>query len=480
MRRLLLVYSFIFSLISVQAQQFEPCPVNTYNQTLAEICIQGEKPRDIIKNLSGKEKKKAKELFEGRSEFLRSLMKRGYFIYESPILDYVNTIYQKLAMANSEIDANGLILLSRSNSINAFSAGNGILVVNLGLINQVKSVDELAFVIGHELSHDVRAHGDEKILAQARVIADKERSKEIKKIIRSEYRVYSQLKDYYLPGMLAQMQYSREKELEADGLGLQYAQNAGFTLSGAIDCLYMLDKSDESVYNEKFNWHGYAVQHPCEINPYWESNSQESSLGNFQIEEEDYVERLKSHPDCVNRVSALRSHFSVVDSSAVQDLRAQFPEIKKSVKYELVASGMALNNYGYALYHGVQQLRLDPTDSYMMGLVTYLYADLAYLKLLWQAGKVLSPADVKNHPADYYDFLSVIWELSPNETSCLASRVWNSCKSDLPEDWNIAISSLLNYVDGEKEEADVAAKNYLNNYKGEKFTEKMQLLLQRK
>lgn len=480
MRRFLLFFLFLISVDFAFGQAFAPSPIVKYNEDLKALCKNAEKPKELLGGLSSKEKKKAKELFEGRSEFLISLMESGYFIFDNPIRDYLNSITDKMVEANPALNPDFFILLSRSNDINAFSIGNGVLVVNLGLINQVKSVDELAFVMGHELSHDVAAHSDEYILAEAKAATNKQRAAEIKKILKSKYRVYSQLKEYVLPGMMAQMQYSREKEFDADSMGMYFARNAGFTVTGAIGCLNMLDISDDEVYEASFDWHAYAAQHSCVIHPYWDSDSDQSSLGSFEVKKEDYIDRLKSHPDCADRIEAIKANFAPSDSSAVELLRNQFEEIKEMAEYEIVASGLASNDYGYALYHGIQQLRLDSADSYMRGLVAYIFADLAYKKSTWKAGNVLSPPDLKNQPSDYYDFLSVIWELSHEETGCVATNLWNACQEDLPEEWNMAISALVSYAQEEKDAADESASKYINQYPNGRFAWKMNKLLLRK
>ena len=50
------------------------------------------------------------------------------------------------------------ILLGRDRDVNAFALPGGYLGVNLGLIAIVGSRDELATVLGHEMSHVTQRH----------------------------------------------------------------------------------------------------------------------------------------------------------------------------------------------------------------------------------------------------------------------------------------------------------------------------------
>jgi predicted Zn-dependent protease len=88
--------------------------------------------------------------------------------FDDPVLaDYVQGIWQPLLAAarlrgdlSSELEERFAwrILLGRDRSVNAFALPGGYLGLNLGLLAVVASRDELASVLGHELSHVTQRH----------------------------------------------------------------------------------------------------------------------------------------------------------------------------------------------------------------------------------------------------------------------------------------------------------------------------------
>ena len=98
----------------------------------------------------------------------------AYEIYRSPeylddaiLVDYVSAIWQRLmasARARGELTPElderfaWQLLLIRDKAVNAFALPGGYMGVNLGLLAVVQSEDELASVLGHELSHITQRH----------------------------------------------------------------------------------------------------------------------------------------------------------------------------------------------------------------------------------------------------------------------------------------------------------------------------------
>ena len=97
---------------------------------------------------------------------------------DDPILgDYMQSIWQPLLAAarargelNPELDERFAwdIFLIRERSINAFALPGGYFGVHLGLIASVASRDELAAVLGHELSHVTQRHIARLLTQQSR------------------------------------------------------------------------------------------------------------------------------------------------------------------------------------------------------------------------------------------------------------------------------------------------------------------------
>ncbi len=106
--------------------------------------------------------------------------------------------------------------------INAFALPGGNIVVGRGLLNLLESEDELAFILGHEITHVDDRHSIERL--QYELAARK----------------YGLSIFYQLgrPGIeIFRAGYTKEQELEADRVGLGFAVNADFSRQGAVDVM---------------------------------------------------------------------------------------------------------------------------------------------------------------------------------------------------------------------------------------------------
>ncbi|MET0311971.1 MAG: M48 family metalloprotease, partial [Burkholderiaceae bacterium] len=100
-------------------------------------------------------------------QIARELFRDPDYIDDPVIGDYVQGIWQRL-MAGArlrgeltpELDERfaWMVLVGRDRSINAFALPGGYLGLHLGLVAVTDSADELATVLGHELSHVTQRH----------------------------------------------------------------------------------------------------------------------------------------------------------------------------------------------------------------------------------------------------------------------------------------------------------------------------------
>ncbi|HYX53843.1 MAG TPA: M48 family metalloprotease [Candidatus Limnocylindrales bacterium] len=103
-----------------------------------------------------------------------------------------------------------------SGFVNAFALPGGHVFIGQGLIKLMKSEDELASVLGHEVEHVDNYHCAERVQVEARL-----RHLPLGELVA-------------LPMELFQAGYSKEQELEADRDGTTLAVMAGYSAEGAI------------------------------------------------------------------------------------------------------------------------------------------------------------------------------------------------------------------------------------------------------
>lgn len=120
-------------------------------------------------------------------------------------------------------------LIPDLNYINAFALPGGHVFIGLGLLSQMRSEDELAFVLGHEIEHIDHYHPVERVQIEAR-------------LHKLDLDVVAALAQ--IPISLWQAGYSKDEEFEADREGLRVAAAAGYSPQGAIEILSRFLKLD--------------------------------------------------------------------------------------------------------------------------------------------------------------------------------------------------------------------------------------------
>jgi len=163
----------------------------------------------------------------------------------------VNAIGQSLASVSDRKDLVYFFKALDHESVNAAALPGGYVYVHRGLIEKVKSDDELACVMAHELGHIAARHQVKRLqaglgysLLQALAIG----TKVDPKVIQGAEVAAGQL-------FLA---YSRQDELEADRLGVRYAARAGYDPKAMISFL----KTLEELERKKPAGRGYLRTHP--------------------------------------------------------------------------------------------------------------------------------------------------------------------------------------------------------------------------
>ena len=190
---------------------------------------------------------------------------------DDPVLgDYVQSIWLPLMAAarargeiNNELDERFAweLFLLRDRSINAFALPGGYMGVHLGLIGAVSSRDELAAVLGHELSHVTQRHISRLMTQQSRqtpwligamILAALAASK-------SPQAANAAIAGGQAVAMQSQLNFSRDMEREADRVGFGVMTDAGFDNRGVSRMFEKLQQASRLNDNGSFP---YLRSHP--------------------------------------------------------------------------------------------------------------------------------------------------------------------------------------------------------------------------
>ena len=160
----------------------------------------------------------------------------------------VNKIGQRLQAKLGKTPYHFSFVISPRQDVNAYAVPGGAVVIFKGLLNQVKSDDELAGVIGHEIAHIVHRDSLKQIVHNAGIgigleIITAGRAQQFQVLLGSAK-------------SMEQLKYSRDEETAADLTGVELAMQAGYS-PDAITALF-----DRVFSGTENRWLAFASDHP--------------------------------------------------------------------------------------------------------------------------------------------------------------------------------------------------------------------------
>ncbi|MEM7220314.1 MAG: M48 family metalloprotease [Pseudomonadota bacterium] len=194
----------------------------------------------------------------GNGDKLYREYKRQNGIYEDPEWNaYVTSIGQRL-LAAADIKKSFRFVIVDSPVVNASATGDGYVFVNRGLLAYMKSEEELAGVIGHEIGHDIARH-----ISRRRAMRG---VTNVASFVGAVLLGTGQIAGVgQAAGADLMAGFGRKHELEADEYGGRYLAMAGYNPMAMIDVIQVL--KDHEMYQKQFEgaggtYHGVFRSHP--------------------------------------------------------------------------------------------------------------------------------------------------------------------------------------------------------------------------
>lgn len=150
------------------------------------------------------------------------------------LISAITNYYTEKGMSNELSGYNWEINLVNDKQVNAWCMPGGKIVVYSGLLAYTRNEDALAIVMGHEITHALAKHGNERmsqgLLQQmggvALSVATANKPAETQSLFQTAYGVGTNI------GVM--LPFSRKNEFEADKFGLMFAALAGYNPREAI------------------------------------------------------------------------------------------------------------------------------------------------------------------------------------------------------------------------------------------------------
>jgi Zn-dependent protease with chaperone function len=323
-----------------------------------------------IKNIENKEVRRELERIyqENQIEFSAEI-KKGIFVKEAKYENLIQEIFNNLKKANSEIQ-DMKILLALSKEPNAYNNGEDIVVVNLPLLMEINNEYELAFIISHEIAHQRLNHVKKGTLKYVETSYSDQNKLATKNIQKQKYNK-SQNANLALKKIIyGNREVSRKREIEADSLGFVFFNKAyPKQNSQAISTLTLLDNIDKE--KDSLTENDYKLLFDTEKQPFKRQWIVNDELNNYQYDTAQkfwQIDSLKTHPDCVERISLLKKNFkSELTNTGVDE--SKYSPIKKASRYDVIVGLYFIKDYGDSLYQTLLLLKHNPDDLFLRKMV---------------------------------------------------------------------------------------------------------------
>lgn len=372
---------------------------------------------NISKEDKRREKKTKKKFYLQSSFVLRELLFSGKVLFNDPVSIYLNKVADKLLAHDAELRNAIRIYAVKSPSVNAFATNSGMIFINLGLISQLETEAQLAFVLSHEIVHYKKGHVLENYIESERI----SRNKGVYRKLDIEEK------------LLAKNNYSKEKESEADLEGLELFLKSPYgtsSLDGVFDVLkYSYLPFDDIPFKKTFFEDSYLV-FPSEYFLEETAPIQEPEEGD---------ESKSTHPNTSTRRTYINNRlakFGTRDQNDFLVSQQEFYTARKIARFEIANLYLHSLQYEKAIYQAYLLLQSDPDNKYCQKIIAKsLYALSKYTNEGQSYEVLTSYNDIEGSSQQVYYFFD---KIKNDELNILALKyIWNA-KNQFPEDQELS------------------------------------------
>jgi len=179
---------------------------------------------------------------------------------DAQLTTYVNSVGQKVAASSDRTNIPYHFAIVDSSDVNAFALPGGYVYITRGLLVRLENEAQLAAVLGHEIGH-VNARHSMKSMQQKlgfsiimatldQAAGGSEKYQEWRGLIKTGSTVAFSA---------VSLGYGRDNELQADALGTEYADKAGYDTQGMVQLLEILKSLSE---REPSSVEEFFMSHP--------------------------------------------------------------------------------------------------------------------------------------------------------------------------------------------------------------------------
>lgn len=383
--------------------------------------------------LDGSEEEKrtreAKQEFLLESNFLVDMvLNSGRVLFNDPMSDYLNHIMDTLLVNEPRLRKKVRVYAVRSSVVNSFATDNGIILVNLGLIAQLETEAQLAYILCHELSHFTERH----------VINAYVENQGIKQGA-GDYR-----RSTFNEKMLARSRYSKDIEKEADRIGMERFLSTPYSRSSVLNVFEVMRYAhlpfDDLPFDQNYFDQGY---YKVDGSYFLNSVRPVDAVGPDRI-------NSATHPGPTERkqLMEIRLQNTRVQSDAKDALISEqtFLDMREQARFELCNMYLNADQPVMCIYNAYLLQQAHPGHPYLRKKVAEALYTLARYKAAGNYGAVHPGySQVEGESQQLYHML---YQMKPEELVILATgNVWRaSQRYPQDEDLKNMATDLLNLL----------------------------------
>ncbi len=423
----------------------------------------------------------AKE-YKERADSLKSELAQGNFLMDTLWNAWFQGILDEIERSNPSIPkADITLLLSRYESANARSVGEGTLVFNVAMLPFLKNESQVAFILCHELAHYVNNHGNNALHQYINTLYSEETQKQLKNISKGKYNKTERALELMKSMAYKGRKHGRYKESEADSLGFVFLSRTHYRIEDAVTALQVLDSLDQSnwpdiPYSTLFNAAGF---------PFQKSWLEQPSLGGFSSQkpkesEEFNEDSLKTHPDCPKRIALTQQQLEHLGEHAEGQGFLQpenvFLKLQDWSQYVVLEGLYDRGEYGRALFRSLVLLTEYPDDPLLNALTIKSLYEICQYQRSHELRLVL---DLPNpdYSKAYNQYLKFINQFRVSDlvrmTYHFSRDRWDKYKT---EEAFVFAAILAAHLMGETEEFKSKKQAYLADYPQGKYIDEINAL----
>ncbi|RIV53424.1 hypothetical protein D2V93_01115 [Flagellimonas taeanensis] len=370
--------------------------------------------------------RKLEEHLENFMEFFLNGIDKGTYIYNTPINEKIDEIYNEISKDNPNVPEDFQVLVSRDISLNASCFVNGTMVVNIGTIKYLESEDQLAAILCHEIGHKLLNHSEQYLVKSYEEENSKKTKKEIRDLKKNRYNQQELAFTVLKEKLYNNSEEKRKREFEADSIGLSLLGNTKYDPAHFLRALELSLLHDTiapadlnvKIYSEVFDLPGQPFNQEWLV-------QEDFSTYDYVFEEKFSKDSLSSHPEINERVEKLKSLFPASLDIEEKDALAnsenpQYQNLRLVAKKEEVPNLFLLKKYGFCIYLSLIKIEQDYRVAYHKEWMGKAFHELYKARKSYTANKYLDRINPEEHSESYQQFINFMWNLNLQEIKNIA------------------------------------------------------------